>query len=244
MSSNALVQFLALVKSAKQPKLAAKLVTDAIAHPGAFVFSELLAEANVQALKGSDCQKEFDTLCLFAYGTYSDYLAKKENFIVLSDKLLYKLKQLSVVSFSASQRVLSYKGLLKQLEIENVRQLEDLLIDCVYNGLIKAKLDQKSKTVEVFETLGRDVPNEHLDVLINTLKSWYNNSKDVMSSLDKNSSNAIGMFEATKKQNSEYENYVENLKKEIKTSIESQESLNPGMIGFTGGMMDPRKKKY
>jgi COP9 signalosome complex subunit 7 len=67
---------------------------------------------------------------------------------------------------------LSYDLLLKTLQLSDVRNLEDLLIDCFYADLCRGKLDQKGKCVEIFEALGRDVRPEDIDSLINTLSKW------------------------------------------------------------------------
>lgn len=158
----------------------------------------------------------------------------------MNDKQLYKLKQLTVVTFSSSSRVLGYDVLLSQLDLKNLRELEDLLIDCFYQGLCKGKLDQRSKFVEIYETIGRDVPIENLDSLINSLKNWLGQSKEVVSTLDKNSSNALSLFEAHKKQKEEYDQKVELIKKDIKSSIEMSEG---GMMGLMSGFLDPQGKK-
>ncbi len=46
----------------------------------------------------------------------------------------------------AGVQTIPYSQLMGALEVENVRQLEDLLItDCFYSGLLKGKLDQERK---------------------------------------------------------------------------------------------------
>lgn len=160
----------------------------------------------------------------------------------MNDKQLYKLKQLSIVSYSATSRVLGYDLLLSKLDLKNLRELEDLLIDCFYTGLCKGKLDQRSKFVEIYECMGRDVPIENLDSLINSLKNWLSQSKQVVSSLEKNSSEAVSLFEAHKKQKEEYDQKVEQIKKDLKNSMELSES--GGMMSLMGGLMgDPQGKK-
>ena len=51
---------------------------------------------------------------------------------------------LSIVDFSQKSKVLQYQDLAKALDIPagNVRELEDLIIDCIYNELVEGKLDQ------------------------------------------------------------------------------------------------------
>lgn len=71
--------------------------------------------------------------------------------------------------------MLPYELLLRELDIVNVRALEDLLIDCMYQGLIKGKLDQKYQCVEVYEAISRDIKEGDVDQMIKVLKKWYAN---------------------------------------------------------------------
>ena len=56
--------------------------------------------------------------------------------------------------------------------MENVRELEDLLIDCMYQGIIRGKLDQKLKCIEIFEAVGRDLRPEQLDSMRSVIQNW------------------------------------------------------------------------
>jgi COP9 signalosome complex subunit 7 len=47
--------------------------------------------------------------------------------------------------------------LLQQLDIPNVRELEDLIIECIYQGVVKGKLDQKQKQLEIDFAIGRGI---------------------------------------------------------------------------------------
>jgi COP9 signalosome complex subunit 7 len=157
----------------------------------------------------------------------------------LNEKQLYKLKQLSVVSLASSHRVtfqfifktkkvLSYDLLLKTLQLSDVRNLEDLLIDCFYADLCRGKLDQKGKCVEIFEALGRDVRPEDIDSLINTLSKWMDHSKNIQKNMEENSTKAQEKFEKAKKSNDDYEKKVEELKKTLKEVVESGEPFKGG----------------
>jgi COP9 signalosome complex subunit 7 len=65
--------FLLMGKSAKGAA-AAKLVQDATASPGVFVFGELLELEGVQELQRSENHtKVYELIKLFAYGTYTDW---------------------------------------------------------------------------------------------------------------------------------------------------------------------------
>ncbi len=67
-----------------------------------------------------------------------------------------------------------YSVLMSQLDIQNVRELEDLLIsECYYTGLLKGKLDQKQRCLHVHEVIARDVRPEAIPALVEGLGSWY-----------------------------------------------------------------------
>ena len=54
-----------------------------------------------------------------------------------------------------------------------IRELEDLIIDGIYLDLISGRLDQKYQQLEVEYTLGRDVEEEKVSVLLDSLREWY-----------------------------------------------------------------------
>ena len=68
---------------------------------------------------------------------------------------------------------LSYTDLMAQLDVQNVRELEDLLIsECFYPGLIKGKLDQRQSCLQVQEAVARDVRPQELQPIISGLANW------------------------------------------------------------------------
>lgn len=75
-----------------------------------------------------------NTLNLFAYGTYKQYLDNKSTLIELTDVMKKKLKNLTIVTMAVRTKCISYADLLEQLDIKNVRELEDLIIESIYAG--------------------------------------------------------------------------------------------------------------
>lgn len=66
-----------------------------------------------------------------------------------------------------------YAVLMAQLDIQNVRELEDLLIsECYYPGLLKGKLDQKQGCLHVHQVIARDVRAEAIPSLVQGLGNW------------------------------------------------------------------------
>lgn len=107
-----------------------------------------------------------------------------------------------------------------------MRSLEDLLIDCMYQGLIRGKLDQKLQCFEVYDSVGRDLKEGELLQTITVLKKWLEHGEKVLKSLDQNQNNALGAFEANKKQRQEFDDKVEDIKKNIKASLDIQTDVD------------------
>lgn len=85
-------------------------------------------------MEGTPNAKYLNTLNLFAYGTYKDYVAKRDDMIDISDVMTKKLKHLTIVSMAIEQKCIAYGDLQDQLVIANVRDLEDMIIEGIYAG--------------------------------------------------------------------------------------------------------------
>ncbi|EFC37758.1 predicted protein [Naegleria gruberi] len=234
----AIEQFLLLGKTVKG-KSAVNLIQQAINHPNTFVFSEMLDLKGIKELEGTENQKDLNTLKLFAFGTYSEYKANPQNYSQLSEKNLNKLKQLSIVTLASKSRLLKYEDLLRELDITNVRELEDTLIDCMYQGLLEGKLDQKSKWMEVYETIGRDIKLDDIDQMISVLKNWTVGAKEILKGIDANVEYANKQFKEHNEHKKKYEKEIANIEESIKASIEDENSGGMmsmmGMMGMMGG---------
>ena len=73
--------------------------------------------------------------------------------------------------------ILPYALLLKELDIPNIRELEDLIIEAVYSGIIDASLDQKEQHVHVHTSIGRDAAPGQLGKMIEKLDKWTHTAK-------------------------------------------------------------------
>ena len=49
---------------------------------------------------------------------------------------------------------------------------QDLIIEAIYAGIIKGKLDQKNKQLEVDYAIGRDIRSEAIPEIISVLQEW------------------------------------------------------------------------
>ncbi|KAG9086715.1 hypothetical protein FRC06_002977, partial [Ceratobasidium sp. 370] len=182
----ALEPYLLMSKSAKGAA-ATKLIADATSAVGAYMFAELLEMPNVQELAGNEQHAPWlELLKLFSYKTWADYKQLNGALPQLNAMQATKLKQLSIVSLAEQSRILLYSDLLKLLDIASVRQLEDLIIDAMYQDVLKGKLDQKEGRLEVEYTIGRDLEpgSASLELLLTKLQDWSSRTATVIQSLD------------------------------------------------------------
>jgi len=158
-------------RNAKEAEVCANAVHEATRTPDLFHFGEMLGFDTVEKLRGTEHGNAWDVLELFAYGTWSDATEKQRE--LLDEAQRKKLKQLTLLSLVEGQRTLQYNVLLEALEMEDIRSLEDFLInDCMYAGIAQGLLDQKQGTFEVTSALSRDLKPEDLGALIETVGDW------------------------------------------------------------------------
>lgn len=78
---------------------------------------------------------------LFAFETYQKYKAFPEKYVELKPSQLKKLKMITIADLASKSKDIGYETLMTSLDIKDLRELEDLIIDCFYNELLKGKLD-------------------------------------------------------------------------------------------------------
>nr|XP_019003353.1 uncharacterized protein I203_04392 [Kwoniella mangroviensis CBS 8507]OCF66814.1 hypothetical protein I203_04392 [Kwoniella mangroviensis CBS 8507] len=167
--SSKLEPFLLLARSTKGAA-AAKIIVDATAAPGVYAFSELLELPNIQELSTDPSyQNHYRLLQLFAYGTLTDYESNPSSYPSLSPTHILKLKHLTVVSLALQHRSLTYDQLLSALRLDTIRQLEDLIIDVIYAGLLGGKMHHHEKVLRIDWVSGRDLQEKDLCKTAETL---------------------------------------------------------------------------
>ncbi|KAF8508514.1 hypothetical protein JB92DRAFT_2952949 [Gautieria morchelliformis] len=183
-SAARLEPFLLMSKSAKGAA-AAKLVQDATSAPGVFTFAELLDLPNIQELSSSPQHAPFFSLLqLFSFKTYEDYSRHQDLYPPLNSAQVSKLKHLTLASFAMQQRVLPYATLQSALEIPSIRALEDVIIDAIYQDIIRGKLDQKQQHFQVEWVMGRDLAPGAIEGLLKCLQEWSNTTSTLLTQLD------------------------------------------------------------
>ena len=78
-----------------------------------------------------------------------------------------------------------YAELQAATDAATVEELEHLIIhQCIYGGLLSAKLDQRTQQLRVFKSAPRKVSPEKLDRMILSLSAWLDRAHDVSRFLD------------------------------------------------------------
>ncbi|KAM9005726.1 COP9 signalosome complex subunit 7b isoform X2 [Antechinus flavipes] len=208
-SCNLLEQFILLAKGTTGSALTA-LISQVLEAPGVYVFGELLELSNVQEL-----------LSLFAYGTYPDYLANKDSLPELTPAQKNKLKHLTIVSLAARMKCIPYSVLLKDLEMRNLRELEDLIIEAVYTDIIQGKLDQRNQLLEVDFCIGRDIQKKDINTLVKTLQEWCDGCEAVLLGIEQQVLRANQYKENFSRTQQQVEAEVTNIKKTLKATASS-----------------------
>ncbi|KAI8913554.1 hypothetical protein EDD86DRAFT_200865 [Gorgonomyces haynaldii] len=170
-------EFVLLAKSTRGSGCV-KLINDCIEKPGVFHFTELLQQPTIQQLQNTEFDQSFKLLQLFCFGTLHDLKVQ------ISPLQMHKLRQLTLVSLANQNAVLQYNDLLQSLQLSNIRELEDLIMDSVYSGIVKGKMDQKHSRFMVEDSISRDLQLGDLDTVKNQLEGWIENANQILETLD------------------------------------------------------------
>ncbi|XP_054716483.1 COP9 signalosome complex subunit 7b-like isoform X1 [Uloborus diversus] len=217
-----LEQYLLLAKSAKGAA-AVELIKQVLVAPGIYVFGELLDMPNIQELNSTQYSQYYQLLHLFAFGTYSQYLETKSQYPELTPAMINKLRHLTIVSLATKDKCIPYSKLLKELDMKNLRELEDLIIDVIYADIVRGKLDQKNNRLEVDYTLGRDIRPADIDIVIQVLQEWSDSCETVLNNIENQIIKANTMKDNHLKLKQQIENEVSSIKKNLKTQAQDGE---------------------
>eukprot|EP00051_Salpingoeca_urceolata_P014254 m.181117 g.181117 ORF g.181117 m.181117 type:complete len:270 (-) comp18030_c1_seq3:91-900(-) len=177
-----LARLVVLAKGARGAACRA-VVEEALSSPSVFVFGELLDVVSVQQLGDGEDSGWWELLRVFAYGTYNTYKAAASQLPTLNSAQMHKLRMLTIVARAGKSKVLTYADLMGELDVRTLRELEDLIINAIYAGLIGGKMDQSNQRLEVSFAAGRDIQPGDLPAMAAVLSSWCQNSSGVLMDL-------------------------------------------------------------
>jgi len=227
MEGSQVSQFVLLARTTQGAACQA-LVKQALEHSSVFTFGELLDCPNVQALAATaEGQPLLEVLRIFAFGTYSDYMARRSELIQLTPAQQRKLQLLTLVSMATQDKHIKFTDLQSAVNLGSTRELEDLIIEAVYQNLITGKMDQESQCLIVESSSCRDCRDEDIDDIIATLTWWQNSAQTLTTSL-------TGMVQHTQDSYEKHKKEREELEKNIQAT---RDSLKEGDVksGGDGG---------
>ena len=176
-------QFLELAKNFKGNQI--EKVIEQILESELYITSEFLSCPNIDALKSGN--KYYDTLYLFSMLTYEDYKKSSSKYLSLNNKLLNKLKCVSILEFAKNKKFFDYDFLKKALDIKDNYELEDLLFTLISRELITGKINAKEESVTILSVKPRcnltDV--KKAEELINRLINNLDNASQFLSNEEK-----------------------------------------------------------
>lgn len=187
----------------------------ALEHSAVFHFGELLDCPNVQALSAvPESRSIVEVLRIFAFGTFSDYKARQAELPELTAAQKRKLQLLTVVSLATKDKLIQFADLQAAVDVYSPRELQDLIIEAVYQNLIVGKMDQENECLIIESCSCRDCRDEDIDDIIATLSWWSESSQKIISSLD-------GMVQYTQDSHEKYQVAREDLEKLVQSTRES-----------------------
>ncbi|XP_076472685.1 COP9 signalosome complex subunit 7a-like isoform X4 [Babylonia areolata] len=235
--SSALEPFLLLLKDARGAG-AVSVISQALDTAGVFGVGELLDLPHVQDLAEGPYASFFRLLMLFACGTYNDYKAEKGGLPELSPAQLRKLQLLTVVTLAMKHKCLQYSYLQAQLEIPDVRQLEDLIIEGLTAGLFCGKLDQQYQQVELYNIVGRDLSPSNMASMKTELLGWAERCQETLTMIKTQIDKAKANSEIRQKKELELMTAVQVARKKKSIGLASGSILGPLAAAGSGRLLN------
>lgn len=216
MEGSPLSQFVILAQTT-QGRACEALVKQALDHSGIFVFGELLDCPNVQAVGDtSEGLRLLELLRIFAHGTYPEYKARRNELPELDAAQQRKLQLLTIVSLATKEKHIKFSDLHVALDVSTARELEDLIIESIYQNLIVGKMDQENQCLIVESCACRDCRDQDIDYIIDTLGTWHESAQHMLNNLENMVQYSHDSFEKHKASNEELMKFIQSTRDNLK----------------------------
>jgi len=221
------VEFVLLLRNAKGAA-AISLIKQVIDSPSVYVFGEILDHPNILALESDEGKASnpqgpthVELLRIFAYGTFSDYQTHADKLPEIGASATKKLRLLTIASLAAKTKVIKYSDLQAQLNIESVRELEDLIIEGTNVNVLRGKLDQRSSQFEVEFAMGRDIQRSDIVTIKDTLQAWCDSCDGMLACLE----SQVNKANTAKQSHIAHKKKIEQKIKDTRTQLKAQQLL-------------------
>lgn len=181
--------YVRLCEQSTTAEQAMKICIDCTTDIHLFVFSEILATSIIRSLDSSPNEKYYQLLQLFAHGTIPDYFLSNNktshSVPTLNEEQIHKLRLLTLVTLSDGKSLIPYSNLKACLKFKNDEHVEQIIRDAISAGLIRGKMNQKLKVLQVSSTVGRDIIiDRNIAKMNDVLKFWLNRTDQLVAVLD------------------------------------------------------------
>eukprot|EP00826_Nyctotherus_ovalis_P012467 TRINITY_DN1329_c0_g2_i1.p2 TRINITY_DN1329_c0_g2~~TRINITY_DN1329_c0_g2_i1.p2 ORF type:complete len:133 (+),score=20.64 TRINITY_DN1329_c0_g2_i1:497-895(+) len=113
------------------------------------------------------------------------------------------------------------------LDLSEVRELEDMVIESIYNGLISAKMDNKQQQLIVDYVSSRDFKIEDADELFSKLERWYKHIEEIEGSVERSLSETVAALKDSEEHKMQVTKRAKNSHKMAFEEISSQRRNKP-----------------
>ena len=124
------------------------------------------------------------------------------------------------MSLARKASVVPYDAIGEALEVTEQRDLEDLVIETVYAGLVAGKMDQMAREFKVSRASGRDVKPDDVGAMADALTAWADRADAVAEQLEENKVQAKALRDARKGDAAALQAKIE----DIKNSLQQDDS--------------------
>lgn len=118
--------------------------------------------------------KYYQTLYLFCYGTWADYLNNKDKYILLDEPKVKQLKLLTLIEISKNRKELSYCELKQLLDIKENFQLEKFLFTAFNKKYLTGSINGEKEKIYIITVCPRQNLKETKSIK-NQIEQWIRN---------------------------------------------------------------------
>uniref|UniRef100_A0A0G4FUV6 PCI domain-containing protein n=1 Tax=Chromera velia CCMP2878 TaxID=1169474 RepID=A0A0G4FUV6_9ALVE len=178
------------IPETERPKLAYNIAVAAVAAPEIFNFGELLQQALLESLKGSEQEWILVILRAFNRGELKEFekavqetsakLKQSELKDIVNTEMLHKAKLLALIEAAfrkpKTQRKLTFAEISQCSNVSN-KEVEFLLMKAMSAGLLKGRINEVKQEVQVTWVRPRILDTQRLEVMEKRLMTWADEAK-------------------------------------------------------------------
>jgi len=222
----------------------ANLIEQALMAPSIFHYENVLNHPNVIALAERtdvpDVHKLINTLKLFTYGCFEDYIAEQNKVNLLSLEQIEKLRLLSLMSIATKNNRIKYDFLTEKLGLPPAayQKLEEIIMSAMCQGAIQGQMDQEHELLLVQGVQGRDVRPEEIPHLSQKASEWCESMEKVLKEAFAEEKAAKEAAENEAASEKRFQEEIQSIKKAVKMDVEERRENSEAPVE-----MRPKKSK-